>query len=292
MYRGVGRRFAGFRERGAYLGARGFTIVETMIVLAVTGALFVAIAATLAGRQNAAEFTHAIQSAQAQIQQTINEVSSGFYPSTDNFSCANGGGTVQLSAGSNGQGTNQDCVFLGKVMQFGVAGTDPEQYQVYTIAGLRSAVSGPTSPFQNADPTVVGVGGTYAPYGSAGALQYGLTTAWVKSGGASIGAVGFLMEPGSLDTASASGYRSGAQQVDLVPIRGSRLGASLAQGATAVNASLRDATLTADAPLNPASGVQVCLASGGTNQSGLITIGASGSQLLVTLDIKSNKTCA
>lgn len=272
--------------------AAGFTIVETLIVLAVTGGLFVAIAATLAGRQNAAEFTHAIQNAQAYVQQVVDQVSEGFYPNAANFTCADSGGSVQIAAGTAGQGTNAGCVFLGKVIQFGVHGTDPEQYQVYTVAGLRGPAAGASSPFQNVDPTVVGVGGSYSAYSTAYALEYGLKTAWVRSGGTDIGAVGLLMEPGSLDASSGSGYTSGAQQVDLVPLPGTSLGQTQAQSATAINNRLRDPTLTADAPINPAGGVQICLASGTTNQSGLITIGGTGRQLRVKLDIRSNTTCA
>lgn len=297
--------------RGGFAGVarmRGFTIVETMVVLAVTGALFIAIAATLTGRQNSAEFTHAIQSAQSQIQQTINQVAEGFYPNRANFSCAASGGTVQLSAGATTQGANQDCVFLGKVIQFDVQGTDPEQYQIYTITGLRCGVSAPvscpaagaTTPFQNTSPTVVGVANSYTNYSDTKALEYGLTTVWVRSdknsscttAACSIGSVGFLMEPGSLDGTSTTGYSSGAQPVDLIPLPGTTLSQLSGQAVTAINSRLQDATLTADAPINPTSGVQICLASGSTNQSGLITIGSTGRQLAVKLDIKGNTTCS
>lgn len=271
---------------------RGFTIVETLIVLAITGLLFAVIATSLSGRQNTAEFTHAVQSVQAQIQSTIDQVSAGFYPNNANFGCAASGATLQFTAGSNVQGTNVDCVFLGKVVQFGLLGTNPEQYSVYTIAGLRTATAGTTSPFQNASPTIVNVGGNYAAYSTTGTLEYGLTTAWAKTGGANIGAVGFLMEPGSFSTQSSTGYNSGVQQIDLVPLPGTSLGQSITQGAASVTARLRDPTLTADAPINPPTGVQICFVSGGTNQSGLISVGGSGRQLLVKLDIKANKTCS
>ncbi len=274
----------------------GFTIVETMVVLVVTGALFVVIAATLTGRQNAAEFTHAIQSVQSQLQQIINQIAEGYYPNSGDFSCVqSGGSSISIGPGSNTLGTNQDCVFLGKVIQFGVQGSDPEEYRAYTIAGLRDATSGATSPFQNAAPTIVGVSGDYTSYSDAKQLEYGLTTLWVKSSGNSIGAVGFLMEPGSLDSSSTSGYGSGAQQVDLVPIRPTNIGQNVSQAVAGIESStgggLRDPILSTSAPINPSNGVQVCFVSGGTNQSGLITIGSAGRQLLVKLDIKTNRTC-
>jgi len=286
--RGIGHG----RLRGPIRRTAGFTIVETLIVLAVTGGLFVAIATTLSGRQNAAEFTHAIQNAQAYIQQAVDQVSEGFYPNAANFTCANNSGSVQITAGASSQGTNADCVFLGKVIQFGVHGTNPEAYQVYTVAGLRGPTVGASSPFQNVNPTVVGVGGIYGAYSTTRTLEYGLTAAWVKSGGTNIGAVGFLTEPGSLDAGSGSGYAPGAQQVDLIPLPGTSLNQTPSQAVGDINTRLRDTALTADAPINPSAGVQICLASGTTNQSGLLTIGGAGRQLRVNLAIRSNTTCS
>jgi type II secretory pathway pseudopilin PulG len=269
-----------------------------MVVLAVTGVLFVIIAVTLSGRQNTAEFTRAIQSVQSEIQQTIDQVSAGFYPNAGNFTCTSGGGGVQFAAGSTGQGANKDCVFLGKVIQFQVAGTDPEQYQIYTIAGLHGVSIGASSPFVNTAPKVVGIGGNYTDYSTAKFLQYGLTTLWVHANGSSMGAVGFLMEPGSLAAGSTSGYDSGSQPIDLVPIRSTALSQTMQQAVTGIENSangsggLNDPLLTASAPVNPAGGVQICFVSGATRQSGLMTIGSSGRQLLVKLDIRSNRTCS
>lgn len=283
----------------------GFTIVETMIVLAVTGALFVAIAASLSGRQSAAEFTHAIQSVQSQIQQVVNQVGEGFYPNNANFTCQKAGSSISFTNVVSTQGTNTDCVFLGKVIQFSEHGTIPEAYRIYTIAGLRSATAAVSSPFKNAAPSVVWVNPNYASYTTPQTLEYGLVTKWVRSFhnsgctsfGCSIGAVGILMESGSSNIKSASGYNSGAQQIDLVPIYASRLQRTPTQTINDIQASapisgLRDPNLGVDGVLNPSMGVQICFASGSTNQSGLITIGGVGRQLTVSLDIRSNSTCS
>lgn len=288
--------------------ASGFTIVETMVVLAVTGALFVAIAATLTGRQNAAEFTHAIQSVQSQIQQVINQVPDGNFPDQQ-VACASGVGSLAFSSGGT-QGTNQQCIFLGKVIQFHVqnaGGLSTEQYQVYTIAGLNGLQGQgiPAAPFAAAMPTVVQVGGNYAAYSTAVSLEYGLQTVWMRapdvkptctSLACSIGAVGFLMEPGQAGS-TGTGYSSGAQQVDLIPIESTFLNQNLTTAVGEIEdnsgaGGLRDANLLTEAPINPKNGVQICFASGTTNQSGLITIGSTGRQLAVKLDIKSgNMQC-
>ena len=263
----------------------GFTIVETMIVLAVTGALFVVIAATLSGRQNEAEFIHAINDAKAQIQQVINQVSAGYYPDYNDIGCTVSGTTLNISSPSNvAQGTNKQCVFLGSVIQFAVGQTSPEPYRVYTVAGIRcnpqtaNCTSSTGSPFQNVDPTV----GDFSY--STGALEYGLTS---LKFGSSTGAVGFLMEPGSLSTIpSVDGYNPGAQPVDLVTVN-SGLGQTSSSDVSSINTSLQSPSLVT----NPVSGWQICLVSGGTNQSGLITIGSSAGTLQVTLSVKGDKTC-
>jgi type II secretory pathway pseudopilin PulG len=281
----------------------GFTIVETMIVLAVTGALFVVIAASLTGRQNAAEFTHAIQSVQSQLQQVVDQVPDGNFPD-QSVACSKGGG-APVFAGGGSQGTNNECIFLGKAIQFHVqnaGGISTEQYQVYTIAGLNT--QGTTAaPFAAAVPRVVQVGGQYSTYSTAVDLEYGLQTVWMRAPdikplcitkACSIGAVAFLMEPGQAGN-TGTGYSSGAQQVDLVPIESTLLDENLNTAVGQIESSsgvggLGDVNLLTEAPINPAQGVQICFASGTTNQSGLITIGSTGRQLAVKLDVKSGNT--
>lgn len=288
-----------------HVKASGFTIVETMVVLAVTGALFVAIAASLTGRQNAAEFTHAVQSVQSQLQQIIDQVPAGNFPDQQ-IGCSGGGGSLVFSNGGS-QGTNAECIFLGKVIQFHVhnaGGLSTERYQVYTIAGLNTQGTA-AAPFAAAKPSVVQVGSNYAAYSTAVNLEYGLKVVWMRSDNnsgctalaCSIGAVGFLMEPGQSGN-TGTGYSSGAQQVDLIPIRTTGLDQDLSTAVTKIQDStlgsggLQDLSLLTVAPINPTNGVQVCFASGTTNQSGLVTIGSTGRQLAVKLDIKSgNMLC-
>ncbi|MET1033161.1 MAG: hypothetical protein ABWX94_01545, partial [Candidatus Saccharimonadales bacterium] len=113
-------------------------------------------------------------------------------------------------------------------------------------------------------------------------LQYGLTTLWVRSNSVNIGAFGFINK---LATYSSGSIVSGSQQVDVVPINSTSLNATQLAGAQSINNNLVTSTI------NPAGGVQVCFVSGGTDQSGLITIGSNGRQLSVTLVVKGNKTC-
>lgn len=261
---------------------RGFTIVETMIVLAVMGALFLAAVIFVAGKQNQVEFTQAINDIQSVMQQSISQVGAGFYTNTGNFTCT-AAPSLTLTSGTNNQGSNTGCVFLGKVVQFGVKNTDPQQYETYTIAGLQSGTDLPSS-----QPVVIAPGVTtnnapsFPNASVSGALHNGLTVAWMKYNGTNIGAVAFVSGQGQY---SGSQLLSGTQQVSLVPVLGTSLNSTSPSAVDDINNHL------ASSPVAPSAGVQICFASGGTQQSGLMTIGSSGRQLSVTLQIKDGRSC-
>lgn len=269
---------------------RGFTMVEVLIVLAVTGALFVSAVVLISGRQNKTEFATAINEIKTQIQQTVSDVQTGFYPTNNNLSCqVNGTGQLDFVTGSATQGSSKDCIFLGKVLQFGLSGTDPQQFMAYSVAGKRQANDKDVQNYAEAAPKVMTADAS-SPVDTptiVDTLQYGLTVVpdsmVYTVGGVStkIGAVGFLSTLNTFDT-----DKSGAQQVQLVPVQGTALGTTAAAGVSAVNANL------ATSPVAPDGGVSICFASGGTDQSGLIKIGGNGRELSVTLSIKGNKTCS
>ncbi len=118
----------------------GFTIVETLIVLAVTLVVFLTVVTSISGRQNKTEFSQGINDAQNQIQQIISEVSTNYYPNGGQFRCQRAGNALSITAGSAAQGTNQGCIFIGKVIQFG-PDTSREQLIIYSLAALRKSAS-------------------------------------------------------------------------------------------------------------------------------------------------------
>lgn len=273
---------------------RGFTIVETLIVLAVTGALFLMATLAVNGKQNATQFQQAVNDIQSVLRQNIEEVGAGDYPDTGNFTCDGTTGTVNIQAGTSKQGSNNGCIFLGKALQFGVSGTDPQKYISYTIAGLKDNSGSLTQ----AKPVAIAPG--QATNGSAGypdasvsgILHSGLTAVsmnYVDGSGAKhpIGAVALLS---SLGTYSGSSLLSGSQQLSLVPVAGSGGAGTLNTNPLAVVDAINKNLATS--PVDPAGGVQICFASGGTNQSGLITIGSNGHNLAVDLQIKSTRDCS
>jgi len=275
-------------KKGGLLRSKGFTIAETLVVLAVTGALFAAIVVTLSGRQQQTQFDQSIQEVKSQIQQVINDVAVGYYPLPANFSCVATLSGPSFSAGSTNQGENSGCIFLGKAIQFGVAGSSPEQFNVMSIAGLQRTTTGDeVTTYAAAKPNTVAPS-TSSPSNPDATetkmLEYGLTTCTTFcSSGAPVGILAFV---NSLASYSSGSIVSGSQQVNVIPVTGSALGLTKAAAAQKINTALATSTV------NPAAGVNLCFVSGSTNQSGLITIGSKGRQLTVTLNIKGNKTCS
>ena len=279
--------------------AHGFTIIETLIVLGISAVLFAGIAATLAGRQNRTEFDQSIQDVRTQLQQAINDIGSGFYPDTNNFRCTAPSFTSPpvIAAGSSTQGANDDCIFLGKALQFGEHGTNGTQIRSYTLAGLRQKAAGKeVESYADAMPVAVSPSSSNPSWPDATTksnLQYGLKIVSASytntASGASpqpIGAFAIVMRPGSYSLATGS-LNSGATQLDVIPIDTTAITTD-----TQRSAAEKINTKLTTSPVNPDGGVQLCFASDGSPQSGLITVGSNGRGLSVTLSIKENTTCS
>ena len=133
---------------GYHKAADGFTIVEVLIVIAVTGAMLISGVLLVNGRQSRTEFTTGINGQLQQFQQIINETASGFYPNAHDFTCmGDSAGPVTFTlapVGSGGQGNNAGCIFLGKSVQFGLGSIDPTtgMLGIFPIVGNQYQNSG------------------------------------------------------------------------------------------------------------------------------------------------------
>lgn len=114
----------------------GYTIVEVLIFLAVSGGLLVSAATLINGRQERVRFSQSIDNMAQQLEDVLNDVSTGFYPTAGNIGCTETAGTLNISSVSKEQGTNAGCVFSGKLLSFTNNSTD---YDVYTIVSPASA---------------------------------------------------------------------------------------------------------------------------------------------------------
>jgi type II secretory pathway pseudopilin PulG len=262
------------------LKTRGYTIIEVMIVFAVTGAILLVAMMAVSGQQAKAEFTQSINDIQAQINDVINNVATGYYSSAGSFKCvasASSPTVPEITGDASSQGTNQDCTFIGRAIQFAVNG-NPNAYNIYNIVGLRlkDGINSPKT-LSEAKPTAVAPGATthtsVPSVIESSTLQGGLKAVTMKYNDGSdhpINAIGFM----------SSLAQTSSQKVNLVPIFEGSLGQDSGTVVDAIDA-------LDDSRVNPSGGVTICFQSGGTNQNGVITIGSKGRQLNTQLAINS-----
>lgn len=274
-------------------GQQGFTIVETLVVLSVTGFLFAGAVIFVSGKQRNTEFSQAVGDVKSQVQQALGEVSSGYYASNGRLACTIQAGKPRIVDSAQEQGSNEDCIFMGKVLQFKVLGTNPEAFNVYTMVGLREHVTTSSVNIAAAKPRLAarttGDPGNTADLYTVNLLRNGLVVEEMYYGGdpaKKIGAVGFASGLASL------GMEDASQQVNIVAIPGTSLNLDKVDGVKAVNDKLVTIdTALAATVVNPAKGVQICFKGGGNKQWMLMTIGGSNRLNAVETQIKSGVNC-
>jgi len=129
----------GHAKRASYkIG--GYTVIEVMIVLAVTGVLFSSAVLMFQGQQGKTSISQSLYDLASKIETYSTEVNSGVYPDSQNFTCSvDGSGHPVLSGGSGGTGTNQSCLFLGRALQ--IVPNSSSLY-AYSVLGDRTIHSG------------------------------------------------------------------------------------------------------------------------------------------------------
>lgn len=148
----------------------GYTVLELMIVIAVSASMFITVAIAFGGRQQQIQFTQAVRDLDARIVDTINDVSTGYYGNSGTIKCTVDAtsatarpavdGTV-AAATADSQGSSDDCVFVGKAIQFApLTSTDPGTPQpdfinIYNVIGRRKNSGATTNSLQDARPRAV-----------------------------------------------------------------------------------------------------------------------------------------
>lgn len=119
----------------------GYTIVEAMIFLAVSGGLLVSVAGVINSRQEKTRFSQSIDDMSIVLQDYFNDVSTGYYPRSAEIRCQNDGSGLRITntgAAVDTQGTNENCVFSGKFFAFT---PDSTNYSAYTIVSRKDSAS-------------------------------------------------------------------------------------------------------------------------------------------------------
>jgi type II secretory pathway pseudopilin PulG len=116
----------------------GYTIVETLIVLAVTGAMFVVAAVMISGQVSRYQFRDGVLNSQNTVQSVINDVQTGYFSLATSSS-------APCNSGDNTVPGDSNCVYIGKIVDFGVSG----QVTTYPIIANIDSASPIGQPLSN-----------------------------------------------------------------------------------------------------------------------------------------------
>lgn len=148
----------------------GYTIVEVLIVLAISSAMFIAANAFLSGRVAETNFRTGANEMASRLQDTINQVSSGQYSDIPKGNCTVNAGTLSFDLSPKEQGTNINCVFIGKFYTY-TSNNNP--YTVELVAGKKDSTD-----LTTANPKIIN--NTQTDFNIPGGLQYKPVTGWLS----------------------------------------------------------------------------------------------------------------
>jgi hypothetical protein len=291
----------------------GYTIVEVMIFLAITGAMFVSAMVFIGGQQRKTEFTQGVRTFASDITNIANDVSTGFtsFPFQTGQYCWIDAASRNVSVGAGG---SNHCIFIGRAIQF-APNNATDTYKLYSVVGKQySAPSVEVQDLASATPLLLAKGTSYNASDPTNSeitkhLTGGLTIAWVHYGTTPVrntNAIGFYSTFASY---AGSTISSTSTRVNLIPLPISQT-TCLAKGVTNANRCLGDTETVAvdhldgylqglnksatDAITNNTTGntVMICLDSGGTNQHAEVTLGGSDNGTLQVSTFIKDQKCA
>jgi type II secretory pathway pseudopilin PulG len=163
---------------------KGYTIIEVLLVLAISTLLLFSAILVFRGQQNETEYTQTVQELNSVIVNYANKVNAGISLESGDVDCFSGANSPPTfnKTGTGGYGNRNGCIYLGQALQIDNAGSST--LNSYTVIGNQYTASGDiVSDFSNAYPTV-------ATDVVSGNLAYILNTSFTLAGGANFKSVG------------------------------------------------------------------------------------------------------
>jgi type II secretory pathway pseudopilin PulG len=278
----------------------GYTIVETLIFLAVSGLMLTMAMVFVSGKQARQQFQTTVRDFETSLTDIANDVSNGNYTNNDDpFVCkVNAIGIpyfpADQSTGATTAGTHSECIFVGTVVKFGSGGSTSGREQViqYVMMGARQRSGKDVVSLTEANPRIISQASTKQITN----IGAGATVECIKVGASSCddnnAAIGFFTTFQGSDLASHSG---GALQTEVLSYK------------TLINIDDNDGEVRRKLnPTPPATvdyssastsvernpDITICI-SGGSNQHALVHIGSNGSsRLTVTSEILGGNSCS
>lgn len=285
-------------NRGGRNSAQGTTIMETLIVLAVTATLFMVASLAINGRQNRTNFQVGSRSIQQAIRDAVNQTESGYYARATGFLCTTGGSPpLGIATGGVARGTNSRCILAGSALVFDPSAANKESYWIYPLAGRRQLSVGgeirdvktPAEAWLTAIAKTTGAANPSAPDVASIRLPNGLQyvkgrtvgdASWKTSGRFAVAMVSTFAN----FTGTGTDNSGGSQALELRRFTG--------PWTTGVaNADSINDEMTQTNPYGTAvsPGAELCFRGSGTDQSVIVQI---SSGLVVTTSVRDGIACA
>lgn len=271
----------------------GYTIIEVLMFLAVSGGMFFTAMTLVSGQQGKAQFQTAVRDFESRINDIANNVSTGYYVRNNDFRCTtNASGMPQIDNTAVGLGENGQCIYIGTVLKFGdpTAG-DKEVYSILTMAGARTNSGINVANLAQSNPQTVFLGGG-TPVADQPLSQQRIPFATVEcirvNGGGCSTTTGAALGFFTTFNGTSAGATRGGIQTDLI-YYGTPGSPRYDDNLNATVAKLNSFNYAAYTRVNT---LDICLMSGSTNQYALVSFGGgSTSNLTVSSEIKQGSTC-
>lgn len=255
--------------------------------LAVSSLIFIGAVVAIGGRQAQVQFTQGVNDLESTLQDIINDVATGFFPHNNNFRCnapTVAALPITFSSEDDQQGSSDNCVFLGKALQFEPAG-QPGTVKVITIAGKRTVDGALVSNLAQARPQAV-----VGPPPEADTVE----TLIIKNGiivtdisvGSGVNPYGGRGTLAFLSNFSSAPGEPGTSATRFTPIPLTSLNTDTSLAVVSINA-----TADGNSIFNPPSGFIICLRERGGSRRAAITIGGGGAGPVTSVDFDNyNRT--
>jgi type II secretory pathway pseudopilin PulG len=257
----------------------GFTIVETMIFLAISALMFVLAVNAMSGKTQQTEFQTGVNTLRSELNQQLSNVADGNYNISNTNCTAGTNQKVTYPSASPDDGT---CVAIGEIISFNTSSFDvlPVLGRNY-VPGSNTVVA---SDITQAEPSVFSIldQNMTMPFGLQIVGTPNIPTSISTGGQGAIGVFSFT----SYDGTAGNATTSGAAHVEEFIVPGSQL-----NNTSLIIADMNSATINltncdgndvclsgGPQPINPIAPITFCVNSGTTNnESALFSIGGAGS---------------
>ncbi len=307
--------FGKFKDQNS---KNGFTIVETMIFLAISAIMVAVTINSVVGKQGDTEFKTGLNIMRDNLSLNLTNILNGSYGLPVNYHCNApvGAGQPQLSTTPSTAG---NCTFLGELVSFG-----SNNYTIYTILGRTHKPFYPNILATNitqANPIIstklsnsyqIPESMTIHCMGVPTSSTYNCSTAQHIGSLAIISFTGFNGENAAgtaiqaykgSSTSTGTLLNNGSLQVELIPIPLSQLNDSPSNTISLINRLINCPSNVnmvclpsgglgpVSKPINPPNGIALCLDSGTNNESAELLFGGNNSPTSVSTKLFGSPGC-